>query len=533
MPLRNGTTLSGGKYRIVRYISHGGFGCTYEGVHVLLGHRVAIKEFFPQDYCNRNDDTGEVTTGTKSKIEFVTKLRDRFIREASVISRFHHPGVVRVSDVFEENGTAYYVMDYIEGQSLAEMTRNGRALSEQEAVGYIRKLCAALDYVHSKKHLHLDIKPENIMVTQRGEVVLIDFGASKQYIDDKGGNTSTTFGLTPGYAPGELHSGDAKQYNFATDIYSVGATLYRLLSGQTPIAATTRSSGVLLKSLPAYISQPTCNAIESAMQLNRDARPRTVHEFLQILDGRQTSAGREYSGNTTNSATNYGTQGQSTKVMGANGNGYGGNGSGNGFNRDVFKRELKKNLKSETRKGLARFIVAMVSFVILALSVFIISKCDGSENKVMEDSTDNVQIEEVYESDSETVAEVEAEEVSAPEVTKAEKDAFARKVLSNLIAGDWEAGASDENGQGNCYATITNNNSFPVDGSDYYISYTYDYIWSDPPQVQERIKKKGSTIGPGSSINCMYYYSDDCSPSRIKLSFAISNDEVYEKYHGV
>lgn len=156
MPLRNGTTLSGGKYRIVRYISHGGFGCTYEGVHVLLGHRVAIKEFFPQDYCNRDDDTGVVTTGTKSKIEFVTKLRDRFIREASVISRFHHPGVVRVSDVFEENGTAYYVMDYIEGQSLAEMTRNGRALSEQEAVGYIRKLCAALDYVHSKKHLHLD-----------------------------------------------------------------------------------------------------------------------------------------------------------------------------------------------------------------------------------------------------------------------------------------------------------------------------------------------------------------------------------------
>ena len=118
MALKNGTTLADGKYKIVRFISSGGFGCTYEGVHDLMGVRVAIKEFFPKDFCNRDENTSQISVGTKSQVELVARLKKQFLREAKVLFDMKHPSVVRVIDFFEENGTAYYVMDYIDGPSL-------------------------------------------------------------------------------------------------------------------------------------------------------------------------------------------------------------------------------------------------------------------------------------------------------------------------------------------------------------------------------------------------------------------------------
>ena len=297
-----GTFLQGGKYRIERFISSGGFGCTYEAVHVLLEDRIAIKEFFVKDFCNRDEQTCHVTVGTLSKKGLVSKLKRKFIEEARALSKLHHPGIVGIRDVFEENGTAYYVMDYVEGQSLADLLKREGSLSERRAVGYIRQVCEALQYVHSHNRLHLDLKPGNIMLDGSGRAVLIDFGASKQYDEEEGENTSSLLGKTPGFAPPEQMANSVVQFFPATDIYSLGATLYKLLTGVTPPDATLRISGTELAPLPSGVSASTRTAVVSALRLNKRERPQSVEAFLALLDGAGVSDSSESSPGSSSSA---------------------------------------------------------------------------------------------------------------------------------------------------------------------------------------------------------------------------------------
>lgn len=284
MNLREGTILQDGKYRIVRFINSGGFGCTYEAEHTLLRKRLAIKEFFVKDFCNRDEATGHVSVGTQGKQALVAKLKRKFIEEAKVLSRLHHKGIVSVTDVFEENGTAYYVMDYIDGCSLGDIHKREGALSEARALGYIRQVAEALAYVHEHNRLHLDIKPGNIMVDGDDRAVLIDFGVSKQYDEEEGFNESTLIGKTPGYAPPEQMDGDVSRFLPATDIYALGATLYALLTGVTPLKVSLRISGESLDPLPACTSAAVTSAVEAAMKLKKDDRPQTISEFLTMLD---------------------------------------------------------------------------------------------------------------------------------------------------------------------------------------------------------------------------------------------------------
>lgn len=284
-----GGFLQNEKYCIRRFIGSGGFGCTYEAEHVMLEKRVAIKEFFVRDFCNRDEATAHVTVGTESKRALVDKLRRKFIDEAKNLCRLRHPGIVSVSDVFEENGTAYFVMDYIEGESLAELVQHEGALAEAYALDLIRRAADALQYVHAHNRLHLDLKPGNIMIDRSGEVVLIDFGASKQYDEQGGENTSTLLGKTPGYAPLEQMGNDVVQFLPATDIYALGATLYKLLTGQTPPSATLLASGEELDALPSTISPTTQRAVEVAMCLNKRRRPQSVAEFLSLLDAEKVA----------------------------------------------------------------------------------------------------------------------------------------------------------------------------------------------------------------------------------------------------
>lgn len=282
MHLKNGTLLQGGKYRIVRFIGSGGFGCTYEAQHEMLEKRVAIKEFFVKDFCNRDEVTCHVTVGTQSKKGLVAKLRKKFVDEAKALCRLEHPGIVRVTDVFEENGTAYFVMDYVAGRSLSDIVKD-HVLPEAEALDYIRQIGVALLYVHSNNRLHLDIKPANIMVGGDGKAVLIDFGASKQYDEENGENTSTLMGKTPGYAPPEQMGNDVQRFIPATDIYALGATLYKALTGVTPPASNLRISGDEIRPLPPSVSTGTVNAVFAAMQLNKNKRPQSVAAFLAML----------------------------------------------------------------------------------------------------------------------------------------------------------------------------------------------------------------------------------------------------------
>lgn len=283
MYLPDNALLQGGKYKIVRFISAGGFGNTYEGLHVMLNKRVAIKEFFVKDFCNRDEATAVVTVGITSKTALVSKLKRKFIEEAQAVSMLKHPHIVNVHDVFEENGTAYYVMDYIEGSSLNEIVKSRGALSEKKATDYILQVADALRYVHSRNRLHLDVKPGNIMIDQDNNAMLIDFGASKQYDEEAGENTSTLLGKTPGYAPLEQMGNDVVKFTPSTDIYALGATFCKLLTGNTPPSATLLASGSETIAMPAGISSHIADAVLKSMQTNKTARPQSIDEFVGLL----------------------------------------------------------------------------------------------------------------------------------------------------------------------------------------------------------------------------------------------------------
>ena len=284
MYLSNNTLLQGGKYKIVRHISSGGFGNTYEAELCMIHKRVAIKEFFVKNFCNRDSETSQVSVSTSSNQQLVNKLKQKFIDEAASIWQFNHPNIVRVTDVFEENGTAYYVMDYINGISLHSMLKRDGALSEEKAIRYIKQIADALQYVHSQNRLHLDIKPGNIMVDANDNAILIDFGASKQY-DEQGENTSTLLGLnTIGYAPVEQMSRSFSDFNPSADVYALGATLYKLLTNITPKDSVLLMTGdEELSPLPSFISDNIKNAVEHAMIPQRKRRTQTIAEFINEI----------------------------------------------------------------------------------------------------------------------------------------------------------------------------------------------------------------------------------------------------------
>ena len=230
MRLENDAMLSG-RYKIVRYISSGGFANTYEAIDTRLEKRVAIKELFIDGVCNRADEDGTVAVGVVTNEPMFKAQKDKFKKEALRLSGCSHPNIVRVYDVFEENNTIYYAMDFIEGKSLATFNR---PMPEAKVQKYLMQILDALEYIHSRSILHLDLKPANIMIDGNDNVVLIDFGASK-IVDENGDFKSTTsqMAYTPGYAPLEQTSGASKVGSYS-DIYALGATLFNLFTGKTP-----------------------------------------------------------------------------------------------------------------------------------------------------------------------------------------------------------------------------------------------------------------------------------------------------------
>lgn len=280
MQLKPNTLLQGGKYRIEKFLGQGGFGITYQAVQVALNRKVAIKEFFMKEYCERDGSTSHVSLGTSGSRETVERFRQKFIKEAQTIACLNHPHIIRIHDVFEENGTAYYVMEYWDNGSLADLVKSRGKLSETEALKYIRQVADALSYIHQRKMNHLDVKPGNILLDEKQNAVLIDFGLSKRY-DAEGNQTSTTpVGISHGYAPLEQYKkGGVGTFSPATDIYSLGATLYKLLTGKTPPEANdVMEDG--FATFPNGVSVGMATLIERAMQPNRNKRLQDVEEFL-------------------------------------------------------------------------------------------------------------------------------------------------------------------------------------------------------------------------------------------------------------
>lgn len=291
--LKAGSLLQGGKYHIIKMLGQGGFGITYQAmmkssVSGNLGGMdidvpVAVKEFFLKDLCVRYPDSSYVSVPSTGSKEQMQRYREKFVKEARNIATLSHPHIVKVLDVFEENGTVYYAMQFLPGGSLRDRMRQG-PMAEAEAVNYIRQIADALGYMHQQKHLcHYDVKPGNILVDSNGDAKLIDFGISKSY-DKQGNETSTTpVGLSPGYAPFEQYQNSLHDFSPQSDIYSLGATLLALLTGEAPPEAPqVIENGIGER--PANISLHTWQAISQSMVTLRKERPQTIAAFLDILD---------------------------------------------------------------------------------------------------------------------------------------------------------------------------------------------------------------------------------------------------------
>lgn len=283
--LQAGTILHG-TYKIENILGQGSFGITYLAEHTNLGKKVAIKEFFMKELNSRGED-GSITGMSDSSLS--QNYCQKFKKEAINLSRLDHPNIVRVTDSFSENGTFYYVMDFIEGQNLNDYIKS-HYIDEAEAVSIIKSVADALIYMHEEKHmLHLDLKPGNVMRRNSdGHVFLIDFGLSKHYSTDGQPETSTTIGLgTAGYAPIE-QGNKAKNGEFrpTIDVYALGATFYKLLTRETPPPASDLVSDDELlenKLREKGVSANLIKVVTEAMCPNVRKRTQSVREFRDAL----------------------------------------------------------------------------------------------------------------------------------------------------------------------------------------------------------------------------------------------------------
>ncbi len=286
--LNVGAVLDGGKYRIVRQIASGGFGNTYEAVNVKLNARCAIKELFVKGDTQRDSDSFTVCVSNAEKSKQFESLKRKFKDEAHRLSELKCEHIVQVYDLFDDNGTVYYVMELIEGNTLTEiMEKNNRTFSQDETVEVLSQMLDALEVVHDAGILHMDIKPSNIMMNHEGVFKLIDFGTSKQQTNDKSTDnyTTTIIAYSPGYAPSEQISGNKSRWGVWTDYYELGATTYHLLTGKRPpLSEDIQVDGEDAFSFPENVTPSMRKLVMWMMKPLYTERPQNIGEIRACLN---------------------------------------------------------------------------------------------------------------------------------------------------------------------------------------------------------------------------------------------------------
>jgi len=284
-PLNPGTMLWS-RYRIIHLVGQGGMGAIYQADDTRLeGRLCALKEVIPEPGDNP---------------EHYEQIQAQFRREASVLARLDHPNLPKVSDYFLFNGRDYLVMDFVPGRDLRELIEEARSqgefLSEEQVLTWAGQLCDAIEYLHSQDPpvLHRDIKPANIKLTPAGTIKLVDFGLVKLMAPDDNRTITVLQGRgTVQYTPLEQYGGDTGHTDVRSDVYSVGATLYHLLTAQAPLEAKQRflkpSAMPSIRTLNPDVSPHTENVIIHAMAMHPDDRPSDVSELRAELFGAQTA----------------------------------------------------------------------------------------------------------------------------------------------------------------------------------------------------------------------------------------------------
>ncbi|MBL1141357.1 MAG: serine/threonine protein kinase [Proteobacteria bacterium] len=278
-------------YTIKSVLGQGGFGITYLAQDNTLEREVAIKEFMPRDIAGRGNDY-TVQTINKELHEKLIWGMERFIREARTLSKFNHDNIVRVYSVFEANNTAYMVMSYEHGISFHEkLLRDGRP-GEQELMHLLLGLIDGLEVLHEARFIHRDIKPGNIFIREDGTAILLDFGSARQAIGEE--TMTLTKVVTPGYAPFEQYYGRSDMQGPWTDIYSLGATIYKAITGEPPMDSTFRNRytgeeaiNEIWNELDKHSKEYSTfflRAIEHALRSNHKERPQSVQEWRTMLE---------------------------------------------------------------------------------------------------------------------------------------------------------------------------------------------------------------------------------------------------------
>ena len=302
--LPHGYVLQGEKNRYVidRVLGQGSFGITYLAKFKVqlegsmgrgsVQSTVAIKEFFMRDLNVRDGSTGYLNDASQDSL--IGKYRRAFVREARNLARLSHPGIVNVFEVIETNNTVYIVMEYIDGGSLDGYISSRGSMPENEALSLFRGICSAVGFMHQHRMLHLDLKPKNIMLDEERHPLLIDFGLSKQYTEDGEPESSTSIGLgTPGYAPIEQAERTDNDTSFrpTIDIYALGGTLYKMLTGNTPpLASKVSESALEGENLIATtlkeqgISDATTALVTKAMWPASKRRYQNTSEMVAAID---------------------------------------------------------------------------------------------------------------------------------------------------------------------------------------------------------------------------------------------------------
>ena len=287
--LRAGTVLNG-RYLVGRVLGQGGFGITYLAFDKTLNARVAVKEYMPNEIAVRTG--ADVSIAVESRSEDFAYGRERFQEEARTLARFiGQPGIAGVTDTFDENGTSYFVMDYIEGISFkAYITNQGGKISAQEALDVMIPVLRALSAVHAEGYIHRDVTPDNIYITKDGNVKLLDFGSARYSLGDK--SKSLDVILKVGYAPKEQYIRRGRQGPY-TDVYSCAACLYAAITGVLPPESLDRLEQDELvppskagAEIPPYLER----AILKGLAVQPEARFQTASEFLDALEYPQEEA---------------------------------------------------------------------------------------------------------------------------------------------------------------------------------------------------------------------------------------------------
>jgi len=279
-------------YQIEKILGQGGFGITYLADDTNLSQKVAVKEYLPVEVAFREGDFS-VHPVSENHSESYRWGLDRFLEEARTLARFDHPNIVRVLSVFEMNNTAYMVMRYESGHSFQQMLPKRATLDEERLVAILFPVLDGLRLVHEAGFIHRDVKPANIFVRGDGSPVLLDFGSARQSLGEAT-RTLTTL-VSPGYAPFEQYYSKSDKQGPWTDIYGLGATLYRAVVGVPPMNAVDRSEGIIKKGQDPLIpasgaaagrySARFLDAVDWSLRFDENARPQSIDDWKRGFEG--------------------------------------------------------------------------------------------------------------------------------------------------------------------------------------------------------------------------------------------------------